>query len=56
MAQPERTVIMPKVPEMVTFWPPADALIIDAYNGKIAKEDMMAKLDQLVKRYIRQVI
>lgn len=49
MAQPERTVIMPKVPEMVTFWPPADALIIDAYNGKIAKEDMMAKLDQLVK-------
>lgn len=49
MAQPERTVIMPKVPEMVAFWPPADALIIDAYNGKIVKEDMMAKLDQLVK-------
>lgn len=49
MAKPEKSVVMPKIPEMVTFWPPADALIIDSYNGKIAKEDMMAKLNQLVE-------
>ncbi|MCI2256671.1 extracellular solute-binding protein [Domibacillus sp. PGB-M46] len=49
MAKPENSVVMPKIPEMVTFWPPADALIIDAYNGKIAKENMKAKLDQLVE-------
>lgn len=49
MAKPENSVVMPKIPEMVTFWPPADALIIDAYNGKIAKEDMKVKLDQLVE-------
>jgi arabinogalactan oligomer/maltooligosaccharide transport system substrate-binding protein len=49
MAKSEHSVVMPKIPEMVTFWPPADALIIDSYNGKIAKEDMMAKLEQLVE-------
>lgn len=49
MGKPENSVVMPKVPEMVTFWPPADALIIDAYSGKIANKDMKAKLDQLAE-------
>jgi arabinogalactan oligomer / maltooligosaccharide transport system substrate-binding protein len=49
MAKPENSVVMPKIPEIVTFWPPADALIIDTYNGKIAKENMKTKLDQLAE-------
>jgi arabinogalactan oligomer / maltooligosaccharide transport system substrate-binding protein len=49
MAKPEHSAVMPKIPEMVTFWPPSDAVIIDAYNGKIAEQDMMAKLNQLVE-------
>lgn len=49
MAKPEKSVVMPKIPEMVTFWPPADALIIDTYNGKIEKENMKTKLDKLAE-------
>ncbi|MCD1024208.1 MULTISPECIES: extracellular solute-binding protein [Enterococcus] len=48
MADPEHSVVMPKLPEMVSFWPPMDALINDTYKGKIAASDYQAKLDKFV--------
>ena len=51
MAKPENSVVMPKLPQMVTFWGPSDALINDAYKGKIKSDtDMKSKLDKLVKQ------
>lgn len=51
MATPENSVVMPKLPQMVTFWGPSDALINDAYKGKIKSDtDMQSKLDKLVKQ------
>lgn len=51
MAKPENSVVMPKLPQMVTFWGPSDALINDAYKGKIKSDtDMQSKLDKLVKQ------
>lgn len=51
MAKPENSVVMPKLPQMVTFWGPADALINDTYKGKIKSDkDMQTKLDKLVKQ------
>lgn len=49
LASEEYSVVMPKIPEMVTFWPTAAAVISDAYKGNIAEDEMMSKLDQLVK-------
>lgn len=49
MATPEYSVLMPKISQMVGFWPPADALINDAYKGNIPESAMQSKLDQLVK-------
>ncbi|QEA57396.1 extracellular solute-binding protein [Weissella hellenica] len=51
MAKPENSVIMPKLPQMVTFWGPSDALINDAYKGKLTSDtEMQSKLDKLVKQ------
>lgn len=51
MAKPKNSVVMPKLPQMVTFWGPSDALINDAYKGKIKSDtDMQSKLDKLVKQ------
>lgn len=49
LSSDEYSVITPKIPEMVTFWPAAAAVISDAYNGNIPEDQMMDKLDQLVK-------
>lgn len=49
MSNEEHSVIMPKLPEMVSFWEPADALINDTYNHKISKNQFQSKLDKLVK-------
>ncbi|GFH40133.1 extracellular solute-binding protein [Lactococcus insecticola] len=49
MSAPDYSVIMPKIPEMVSFWPAAKAVISDTYNGKIPADQYQAKLDQLVK-------
>ncbi|MGT2950995.1 sugar ABC transporter substrate-binding protein [Streptococcus cuniculi] len=46
---PENSVLMPKIPEMVTFWPASLATISDAYKGNLSESDMKSKLDQLVK-------
>lgn len=48
MSDPYHSVVMPKLPAMVSFWGPADAVINDTYNGKIAEDDYLAKLDKLV--------
>lgn len=48
MSDPDHSVVMPKLPAMVSFWGPADAVINDTYNGKIAEADYLAKLDKLV--------
>lgn len=50
MSQPTHSVVMPKIPEMVNFWPPMDAVINDAYKGKIASSDFQSKLDTFVKQ------
>uniref|UniRef100_UPI00403F7154 extracellular solute-binding protein n=1 Tax=Candidatus Enterococcus willemsii TaxID=1857215 RepID=UPI00403F7154 len=48
MSAPEYSVLMPKIPEMVSFWPSALAIISDAYKGNIAENQYQEKLDQLV--------
>ncbi len=49
MAQPENSVVMPKIPEIVSFWPPMDAIINDTYKGNIKEADYQSKLDKLVE-------
>lgn len=49
MATDDHSVLMPKIPEMVGFWPNALSVISDAYKGNIAEDQMEAKLTQLVK-------
>jgi len=41
-------VVMPKIPEIVSFWPPMDAVINDTYKGIIKEADYQRKLDSLV--------
>jgi arabinogalactan oligomer/maltooligosaccharide transport system substrate-binding protein len=49
MSQPTHSVVMPKVPEIVSFWPAMDAIINDAYKGNITADEYMNKLDKLVE-------
>lgn len=46
----DHSVLMPNIPEMKNFWPYMNALLVDAYNGKIPESDMQAKLDKLVEQ------
>lgn len=48
MSQTTHSVVMPKIPEMVSFWPAMDAVLNDAYKGNIKEADFMTKLDSLV--------
>ncbi|MFZ8765369.1 extracellular solute-binding protein [Enterococcus diestrammenae] len=48
MSQEDHSVVMPKIPEVSTFFSQCSPLINDAYSGKIAKDDVQAKLDQFV--------
>lgn len=48
MSQTTHSVVMPKIPEMVSFWPAMDAVINDAFKGTIKEADYMKKLDSLV--------
>ncbi|MGC3730948.1 sugar ABC transporter substrate-binding protein, partial [Enterococcus faecalis] len=49
MAQPTDSVVMPKIPEIVSFWPAMDAVINDTYKGNFKPADYQAKLDKLVQ-------
>lgn len=49
MSDADHSVVMPKLPAMVSFWGPADAVINDTYNGKIAEDQYLPKLEKLVK-------
>ena len=49
MAKPTQSVVMPKIPEIVSFWPAMDAVINDTYKGNIKPADYQAKLDKLVQ-------
>ena len=49
MSDETHSVVMPKLPEMVSFWPAMDALINDTYKGKIAPDQYQAKLDKFVE-------
>ena len=49
MSDEAHSVVMPKLPEMVSFWPAMDALINDTYKGKIAPDQYQAKLDKFVE-------
>ncbi|RGW14472.1 extracellular solute-binding protein [Enterococcus asini] len=55
MADPEHSVVMPKLPEMVSFWPPMDSIINDTYKGNIKPADYQAKLDKLVADISKEV-
>jgi arabinogalactan oligomer / maltooligosaccharide transport system substrate-binding protein len=48
MSDNEHSVVMPKLPEMVSFWPPMDALINDTYKGQISPDEFQDKLDKFV--------
>lgn len=48
MSQTTHSVVMPKIPEMVSFWPAMDAVLNDAYKGNIKPADYKTKLDALV--------
>lgn len=45
----EHSVLMPSLPEMKNFWPNMNAILVDAYQGKLAESDMQGKLDKLVQ-------
>lgn len=48
MIQPSHSVLMPKLPQIVTLWPQSEAIINDAYTGTISTPDeMMKKLSEL---------
>lgn len=49
MSDDAHSVVMPKLPAMVSFWGPADAVINDTYNDKIPEDQYLPKLDKLVK-------
>ena len=49
MSDEAHSVVMPKLPEMVSFWPAMDALINDTYKGKITPDQYQAKLDKFVE-------
>lgn len=48
MEMAQNSVVMPKLPEIVSFWPPMDAIINDTYKGNIKEADYLSKLDKLV--------
>lgn len=48
MSDSDHSVVMPKLPEMVSFWPPMDALINDTYKGQIKPDQFQEKLDKVV--------
>ena len=48
MTEDEYTVLMPKLPELRSFWDLLDPIIIDAYGGNLTEADMQTKLDDLV--------
>ncbi|MBY9080304.1 extracellular solute-binding protein [Paenibacillus sp. HN-1] len=48
MSQDDHSVVMPKIPEVASFWAQCSPLINDAYTGKIQDSDMQQKLDQFV--------
>lgn len=49
MSSKEHSVLMPKIPEMVSFWPASLAIISDAYKGNIQENQYQEKLNQLVE-------
>lgn len=48
MSTTDHSVVMPKLPEMNSFWPAMDALINDTYKGNIKESQYQDKLDKLV--------
>ncbi len=48
MSDTDHSVVMPKLPEMNSFWPAMDALINDTYKGNIKESQYQDKLDKLV--------
>lgn len=49
MSQSNHSVLTPKISQMSNFWIPINAIINDAYSGKIPEQKMEFKLTQLVK-------
>ncbi|EPH95121.1 ABC transporter, solute-binding protein [Enterococcus faecalis 13-SD-W-01] len=49
MSDSDHSVVMPKLPEMVSFWPQMDAVINDVYKGNIPASDYADRLDKLVQ-------
>lgn len=49
MAKPNRSVIMPKMPQMSTFWDNASPLTSGVFDGKVKSNEFLAKLNRLQK-------
>jgi arabinogalactan oligomer/maltooligosaccharide transport system substrate-binding protein len=49
MSDSDHSVVMPKLPEMVSFWPQMDAVINDVYKGNIPASEYADRLDKLVQ-------
>lgn len=49
MAKPNRSVIMPKMPQMSTFWDNASPLTSGVFDGKVKPNEFLAKLNRLQK-------
>lgn len=48
MTTAKHSVLMPNLPAMKNFWSNMNAILVDAYNGKLSTEQMQTKLDNLV--------
>lgn len=49
MAKTDHSTLMPKMPQMATFWNDAAPLINGAYTGSIPASQYSTKLDAFVK-------
>lgn len=48
MTTDEYSVLMPKLPEIMNFWPNMNAILVDAYEGRLSEKEMQDKMDKLV--------
>ena len=49
MTTEKHSVLMPEIPEMNVFWQHMNAILVDAYNGKIPPAQYQATLNKLVQ-------
>lgn len=55
MARPDRSVVMPKMPQMSIFWDNASPLTSGVFDGKVKSNEFMAKLVRLQKMIEKKI-